>query len=627
MGRLPAAVALILTALVVPAAEASAHSFLVRTSPAAGARLDQAPAEVVLDFSETVAQPPALTVRTGSGETVVTLTTGLDGAGLRARADLPALDDDVYLVAWRVVADDGHATEGEFAFAVGVAPPAVATTATGTSISWPDALAGLAILAGLALAVGGIASHRWLLPGAEPLPPVRAAVAVALGGALGRTLLDLDDLHALWPPGEWSRLADTRPGRFDLVLLAVLTIAALAVRPHLRLSALSSLVAAAAVIAVAGHAGDAAWWAAPATSAHILVAGAWAGALAHLTLVARRQLTQPSTLLREGAARYARFAAISAAATLALGATAALAQLDRPGQVLHTAYGRVLLLKLAMVVVALGLALTARRRALPATGQRVHALATLTTMETAVLGAIVAASALLAATAPPASATSFILGPPPLPAPTTWGADLAGNNMVAVAAASEQLQIRVYAPGGQPPRDVDVEVTGTEPDGTALDVDPRSCGPGCATVGHTWPRGRTTLAVTTEGSGYADGTARLTIDWPPSTDASELLSLAVAATRAAPQLDVTETVRSGPGATAGPYTLTVDGQTFITSEPYANGADDVRALPNDGANRVITFTVPGSNIWQQLWLDTDDRIVREILVDPGHRIDRTINYP
>ena len=41
---------------------------------------------------------------------------------------------------------------------------------------------------------------------------------------------------------------------------------------------------------------------------------------------------------------------------------------------------------------------------------------------------------------------------------------------------------------------------------------------------------------------------------------------------------------------------------------------------------MITFTVTGAGTWHQLWIDTAHRITRETLVDPGHRIDRTITY-
>lgn len=619
--------AVVLAAIAISAHSASAHSFLVRTSPAAGARLDQAPAEIVLDFSEALAEPPTLTLRTGAGEPIATLTSDLDETRLRARADLPALGHGVFLVAWRVVADEGHTTEGELAFAIGVTPPTVATTTTGTEISWRDALAGVVILAGLAMAIGGLASHRWILPASQPTPPVRAAIAIALSGAVGRSLLTLDNSNAGWAPGEWSQLGDTRPGRFDLALLALLAIAALAVRQRARPIALPALLASAVVIAVAGHAGDASWWARPATSAHIILGGAWAGALWHLTLVARHHRQRRSRLLRYGASRYARYALITAAATLILGTVAVLAQLDKPSQLVDSAYGRILLLKLALVTAALSMALAARRRGLPATGGRIRVLARLTSIESVALGAVVAASALLAATAPPATATTFILGPPPIPAPATWAADLAGSTMVAVAAAPDLLQVSLWEPGGQSPPKADMEIEGIEPDGTEFDVQARSCGPGCATIGHTWRPGQTVLTITATGSDYTNGTARVTIHWPPGSDARDLLARAVAATRAAPQLDIIETVSSGPGATSGSYPVSVDGETFISSEPYAAGADDVRALPDDGDNRVITFTIPGSNIWQQLWLDPNARIVREILVDPGHRIERTITYP
>ena len=53
---------------------AEAHSFLVRAAPAAGARLERAPAELVRDFSEALVEPPTGTLRAGERATIAALT-------------------------------------------------------------------------------------------------------------------------------------------------------------------------------------------------------------------------------------------------------------------------------------------------------------------------------------------------------------------------------------------------------------------------------------------------------------------------------------------------------------------------------------------------------------------------
>lgn len=41
---------------------------------------------------------------------------------------------------------------------------------------------------------------------------------------------------------------------------------------------------------------------------------------------------------------------------------------------------------------------------------------------------------------------------------------------------------------------------------------------------------------------------------------------------------------------------------------------------------LLTLIVTGANTWHQLWLDDAGRIRRAILVDPGHRVEHTVDY-
>ena len=214
----------------------------------------------------------------------------------------------------------------------------------------------------------------------------------------------------------------------------------------------------------------------------------------------------------------------------------------------------------------------------------------------------------------------------PLPDPTTFTADLAGSHQVLVAAAADRLHITVLPPGGQPSQRQTSTFFGTEPDGTSFDLEPRSCGPGCFDIAHRWSNGITHLTVTVTNPDADGGDAQLDVNWPPGPDATDLLSQAVAATRAAGAVTVTETISSGPDATFGPGDLTTTGDDYISASPFSNGADDIYQLPADGGLTVIAFIVTGSGTWHQLWIDDLHRIRREILVDPGHRIDRTITY-
>ena len=75
---------------------AQAHTFLVRSSPEAGARLRTSPDEVVLDFTEVIASGSTIDVHRNDGQRVDVLSVGTDVDRTRLRASLPALDVGVY---------------------------------------------------------------------------------------------------------------------------------------------------------------------------------------------------------------------------------------------------------------------------------------------------------------------------------------------------------------------------------------------------------------------------------------------------------------------------------------------------------------------------------------------------
>ena len=103
---------------------------------------------------------------------------------------------------------------------------------------------------------------------------------------------------------------------------------------------------------------------------------------------------------------------------------------------------------------------------------------------------------------------------------------------------------------------------------------------------------------------------------------------AVNATRNAPRLVVAESITSGAAPVVGPYDIDISGPDFVSQQPYGGGGDDVHQLAADAGLNVITFTVPGSNVWVEMWIDPDtEHITRETIIDPGHRIEHTISYP
>lgn len=620
-------------AVTISAPVAQAHTFLVRSSPEAGARLRTSPDEVVLDFTEIIASGSTIDVHRNDGQRVDVLSVGTDDDRTRLRASLPALDDGVYRVNWRVVADDGHNTQGEFVFAVGVAVPADATTVSQTAttqIAWADTLAALALLGGLAIAFGGLLSERfiWTAERTTARPGfVTGGVVVGLVGALASVALAIHRAGVLTEPGRWAGMLTTRADRANVVAVVLLAVGLLLVpRRRVRVVALVPLAGAIVMVAVRGHAPEASgWWATPATAAHVLVAGAWIGALAHLALITRATTAIEPTI-EPGPSRYAKAALVAAITTLVIGVAAGISQLDRLADLTGTRYGQILLVKLLLVAVGLIVAFVARRRGIPAVGSRIRHLARYTTIEAVTLAGVLAASALLSTTAPAVGLGSIELPAASLPDPTTLTSDLAGSHQVLVAAAFDRLQIRVLPPGGQPTRQQTSTFSGIEPDGTRFDLEPRPCGPGCFDIAHHWINGTTRFTVTVTSPDADGGTAQLAVVWPPGPEASAILAQAIAATRAAGDITVTETVSSGPAATLAPGDLATTGDDYIAASPFSNGADDVHELAAEDESTVIAFIVSGTGTWHQLSIDDQHRIRTETLVDPGHRIDRTITY-
>src|SRR5712691_11561759 len=99
-------------------ASAGAHSFLIRSDPAAGTRLTKGPATLTLYFSEPfVRSSEQVSLRRVGGSNVELPAPTSESA--RVRQPLPKNLRGVFVVHWRVLSDDGHLSLGEFAFAVG----------------------------------------------------------------------------------------------------------------------------------------------------------------------------------------------------------------------------------------------------------------------------------------------------------------------------------------------------------------------------------------------------------------------------------------------------------------------------------------------------------------------------
>src|SRR5215212_3917182 len=115
---------LALLLLILVAHTAEAHASLVRSEPAAGALLDAAPKELVLEFSEGLDPGFSRVQLYNSKNQVINPGPGIvdPAAPTIMRLALAELPKDSYTALWRSrSAADGHVTEGSVPFGVGVA--------------------------------------------------------------------------------------------------------------------------------------------------------------------------------------------------------------------------------------------------------------------------------------------------------------------------------------------------------------------------------------------------------------------------------------------------------------------------------------------------------------------------
>ncbi len=396
MARLLAAAALWL-ALVGPAA---AHAVLLAATPADGAALDRPPAEVTLTFNEPVA-PIAVSLLDGAGRTLAHDVTARD-ARIVLRIP-PGLPPGGYVATYRVTSVDGHPVAGSVLFTVGAdAAPAARPELDDGAAAWTVVAVALQALqiGGALVAIGGILSRRLIgpaLPRGRTVP--RAAAVSALAAVAGLAVAG-----ARLTGGGWAALADAGAWRIGaasshgLGLALLLPALALSAWGRLPVAPIAALLAAAG-FAVTGHAGTAppAWLAGPALGLHVLCAAYWLGALAPLVVLIRRDPAGAVPVLR----RFSRLAAPALALLLLTGGTLAAIQVAAPAALIGTAYGRILLAKLAVVAGLLGLALWNKRRLTPRLPGSAGALIGAILVEFVLFAAVVAATAALGEVTPP----------------------------------------------------------------------------------------------------------------------------------------------------------------------------------------------------------------------------------
>jgi len=654
-GRLAVLAVLALGWLLGAAGPASAHPALVSSTPGAGYAVTDPPPEIALAFNEPVTLPDRpLVLKTVDGLQVrLRVTTAQGGASLVGAPETP-LPVGAYEVTYRVVGRDGDLISGTFAFGVATPVGAVGaadragvsgggapeTVPVGTTV-----LRGLLFL-GVAVALGG----AWLawrvdnatggLPGPRPL--IRAGSTVAFLAALG-LLAGLRGMGGLVA-------AATSPGvgrLLGLQALALALAAVLAGRPGRGLQSGLMLLFVVALEGARAHPGEADGpLGAVLTVTHFLAGALWLGGLVHVLRLASAWRSRPKAV-RVASRTYARNALVLFAVVSATGTVSALRLLPEPADWTGTTYGRLLLVKIAVFLLVVALAVAARRRlrtdpsvpserqpapvpaaapvavpvALPALRRPLGRVAAL---ETAALAAVVLAAAAVTTVTPARLVPVSSLLAAPV-GPTVRVAERARQVTVAVVASQGRVELRAEAPDEGPPARIrlDARVAGPTGGGRALPLD--SCGPSCWTAPVDWTPGTNVLALDVAADRFEGGSVSIPVPWP-AVPAPGLLRRVQDAMGTRTAIDTVETVTSGFGVVL-PHRSRRTGQEFLAGQPWAEGgAADATVAEQDGS-RTLLFALPALGYHFALRLDEADRIVSERIVTPNHLLTREYRYP
>jgi copper transport protein len=366
-----------------PVAPAFAHAALVGSDPASDSVVPDAPNRITLTFSESIQLLPGkIQVLGPDGSRADQGDPTVDGANVT----IPLRSGGgrgTYLVSYRIISADTHPVGGSITYSVGAASTPPKATIDDTKVD-PVVrglipvgkylgYAGLVLLVGPSLVLALLWPHRLSRRG--PAKVIRTGIG----------LVTLSTLMAIWLQVPYSigtslfdvRVGDLRDvlgstfGAVMLVRLGVVAAAALLLRPLLGgrggeskadLALLGVLgVAALATWPLTGHptASPVAGVSVVIDAIHLAAMSVWLGGLVMLVGFLLRQANE-----RELAAIlpiWSRWAATAVGALILAGLVSALIEVSSVDGLVHSTYGQLILVKVALAACVLGVAWWSRR--------------------------------------------------------------------------------------------------------------------------------------------------------------------------------------------------------------------------------------------------------------------------
>ena len=353
---------------------AGAHATLVGIVPPTQSSLDAVPPAVVLRFDQTVTTTSrAIDVFSADGRVHSGATVATDNGRL-ARAQLTGLErGQWYTVRWRATSSDGHTGSGVYTFGIGVDPPAPTEAYGSAGPTWTDDVARWAYFVALALLVGTTGLRLLVLR--EPIPERlsnRLYGLAAVGGIatlnVGIAAFVMRAADALQLPfgdllyGDLSPIATkTRFGiAFVAMTLGYAAVTALVLlawildRPRLLWPAFVVGLLFATGLSLSGHQGvepNATALTGLADWLHLVAAILWVGGLVGLAVCV---WPVAPALRRTAFLGFSRIATLLVAVLVLAGTYLSIARLPAVSDLWSTGYGQALLVKIAIVCVALG---------------------------------------------------------------------------------------------------------------------------------------------------------------------------------------------------------------------------------------------------------------------------------
>ena len=363
---------------------ASAHAGLEASMPSANSVLEVGPAAIVLDFDEAI-ETPLTSVALYDGEgTLFALgppAAGADDTVVQVLLEGDSLVDGVYAVIWRVTSADGHVIDGAFSFQVGTAAVGSGQelidqvrsgSKAATVVNWWYGVARFLSVIGAITLIG---AGWWLVGGPAEilrrrrsrLVTVACWLALLIGSVAAFALFSAQavagSLREAFDTDRWGDIATTQTGRMVL-LRAVLALGfggLLALRRHRaqswwRATAVATGLLTLFTFSAAGHANaqtPAALWVGV-DLLHLVSITVWIGGLLALCLAHSTTFAQPAG--EQMVRRFSLAASVCVPIVVATGIAQTLQLAGGLDDVTATDWGRLLLVKVTVVVALLAIA-------------------------------------------------------------------------------------------------------------------------------------------------------------------------------------------------------------------------------------------------------------------------------